>query len=125
MTVMSVNIMMDVDPVITNAKIPKDLFYAGVILVMSSMRTTLVAMISKSVQSKMVAVLIHVSKSKVLITVNVQKVMNWGAMMPRVLILTSAITEAMDVPMHVLISMEDTSVLVKEAKNSMMIKRHA
>ena len=125
MTVMSVNIMMDVDPVITNAKIPKDLFYAAVILVMSSMKTTLVAMISKSVQSKMVAVLIHVSKSKVLITVNVQKVMNWGAMMPRVLILTNAITEAMDVPMHVLISMEDTSVLVKEAKNSMMIKRHA
>ena len=125
MTVMSVNIMMDVDPVITNAKIPKDLFYAVVILVMNSMRTTLVATISKSVQSKMVVVLIHVSKSKVLITVNVQKVMNWEAMMPRVLILTSAITEAMDVPMHVLISMEDTSVRVKEVKNSMMIIRHA
>ena len=125
MIVMSVNIMMAVAHVTTNAKILKDLFSVAVILVTSSVKTTPVAMISKNVQSKMVVALIHVSKSKVLITVNVQKVMNWGAMMPRVLILTNAITEAMDVPMHVLISMEDTSVLVKEAKNSMMIKRHA
>lgn len=122
---MSVNIMMVVVHVITNAKILKDLFSVAVILVMSSMKITPVAMISKNVQSKMVVVLIHVSKSRVLIIANVQKVMNWGVMMPPVSILTNAITVVMDVRMLVRTMMVDTSVLVREAKNSTLIKRHA
>ena len=125
MIVMSVNIMMAVAHVITNAKILKDLFSVAVILVTSSVKTTPVAMISKNVQSKMVVALIHASKSKVLIIVNVQKVMNWGAMMPPALMLMNATTVVMDARMLVRIMMVDTSVLVKEAKSLTLIKRHA
>merc|ERR1711911_345055 len=121
---MSVNITMAVAHVITNAKILKDLFSVAVILVTSSMKITPAATILKNVQSKTVVVLIHVSKSKVLIIANVQKVMNWGVMMPPVLILTNATTVVMDVRMLVRIMMVDTSALVREVKSSMSIKRH-
>lgn len=125
MIVMSVNIMMAEAHVITNAKILKDLFSVAVILVTSSVKTTPVAMISKNVLSKMVVALIHVSKSKVLIIVNVQKVMSWGAMMPPVLMLTNATTVVMDARMLVRIMMVDISVLAREAKSLTLIKRHA
>ena len=125
MIVMSVNIMMAVAHVTTNAKILKDLFSVAVILVTSSVKTTPVAMISKNVLSKMVVALIHVSKSKVLIIVNVQKVMSLGAMMPPALMLMNATTVVMDARMLVQIMMVDTSVLVKEAKSLTLIKRHA
>ena len=125
MIVMSVNIMMAVAHVTTNAKILKDLFFVAVILVTSSVKTTPVAMISKNVQSKMVVALIHASKSKVLIIVNVRKVMSLGAMMPPALMLMNATTVVMDARMLVRIMMVDTSVLVKEAKSLTLIKRHA
>lgn len=125
MIAMSVNIMMAVAHVITNAKILKDLFSVAVILVTSSVKTTPVAMISKNVLSKMVVALIHVSKSKVLIIVNVQKVMSWGAMMPPVLMLMNATTVVMDARMLVRIMMVDISVLAREAKSLTLIKRHA
>ena len=125
MIVMSVNIMMAVAHVTTNAKILKDLFSVAVILVTSSVKTTPVAMISKNVLSKMVVALIHASKSKVLIIVNVQKVMSLGAMMPPALMLMNATTVVMDARMLVRIMMVDTSVLVKEAKSLTLIKRHA
>ena len=125
MIAMSVNIMMAVAHVTTNAKILKDLFFVAVILVTSSVKTTPVAMISKNVLSKMVVALIHVSKNKVLIAVNVQKVMSSGAMMPPALMLMNATTVVMDARMLVQIMMVDTNVLAREAKSLTLIKRHA